>query len=433
MKSGMTHEKLDIVVVGGGIAGLSAAISIALNGHNAIVLEAAKEVKEVGAGIQISSNSTKILKRWGIWDTLELKANIPLFTDFRHYQTNEIYSVADHTLMAELYGGPFGNFHRATLHQLLLKKALSLGVVVQADSRVHSINFDEPSVTLENQIVVKGDLIVGADGYKSKCSEYFRGTHDKPKFSGDMAYRIIVDFEDVSQDALLEDIANDNCIHYWMGPGTHFVSYACDNNRYYNVVILTKCDQEPNFGMSSTEADLREMCTKFKDWHPLLQQMLTKVKATSTWQLWMRDTSSEWSHANGKFTLAGDAAHVTVPYIGQGAGMGIEDGCVIGEALGRIKAKKDLASAVQAYDKVRIERCARIVQMSRDMGVIMHLQDGPAAESRNELMKLPFPLKGDPNLWRDPSNAEWLYGFDAFKATEEAFQGNVNGVETFEN
>lgn len=162
----------------------------------------------------------------------------------------------------------------------------------------------------------------------------------------------------------------------------------------------------------------------------MLRRMLSKVKSTSTWQLWMRDTASQWSHPNGKFTLAGDAAHVTVPYIGQGAGMGIEDGCVIGEAIGKIKSKKDLKLAIQVYDQVRIKRCAKIVQMSRDMGTIMHLQDGPAAKSRNEIMKLPFPLKGDPNLWRDPINAEWLYGFDAFEATEEAFNSISHKKET---
>ncbi|CUM64857.1 uncharacterized protein PRCAT00002472001 [Priceomyces carsonii] len=418
----MTQDKLNIIIVGGGIAGLSAAISTLINGHNAIVLEASKKINEIGAGIQVSSNSTKILKRWGVWEYLKEEANIPLYTDLRDYKTNEVFSVADHTAMSKMYGGPFGNFHRATLHRCLLKKAKDLGVTFLTDARVEGINFDKPSVTLQNGKEIRGDLIVGADGYRSKCMELFRGSEDKPQFSGDMAYRILLDIDDVKDDPILKTIVTDNNIHYWMGPDSHIVSYACDNNKYFNVVILTTCDIEPDMKCSSVHADIKAVQEKFQNWNPIVRSILEKTKEASKWPLWMREGISKWSHENGKFTMLGDSVHVTVPYIGQGAGMGIEDGCVFGESIGKIHSKNDLMFALAVYNDVRIKRCSNIVKMSRDMGIIMHLKDGPAAASRNELMKMAPPLKGDLNLWRDPINAKWLFGFDAFEATKMAFK-----------
>lgn len=225
-----SDKALDIIIIGAGLGGLSAAISCALGGHHVTVLEGARQLAEIGAGLQITPNASRLFQQWGIDQILEPKAAEPTLLAVHRYSDGKILALQENfdQKIRKRYGAPFLDLHRVDLQRALAQRAQDLNVTLKLGSRVKQVDFDNSSLELEDGTQYTADLLVGADGLWSRCREGFlkqSGKTDKPLPTGDLAYRIVLNLEDL-QDPELRDLVSKPQCHFWIGPGAHVVAYS---------------------------------------------------------------------------------------------------------------------------------------------------------------------------------------------------------------
>jgi salicylate hydroxylase len=214
-----------IIVVGAGLGGIGAAISLLLAGHDVQIFEAANEIGEVGAGIQVLPNSSRVLQSWGMKEALDKYSTKPSRVNMLHWK-GEIISHMDFEASASQYPGTFyWYFHRANLHRCLLDRAVELGATVKTKARVLNVepSFDgrDATVTLENKETYTVDLVIGADGINSHLREIMLGDEDPPILTGDLAYRLLLSTKDMLKDPELASFVTDPQVNYWLGPDAH--------------------------------------------------------------------------------------------------------------------------------------------------------------------------------------------------------------------
>ncbi|EXJ85513.1 hypothetical protein A1O1_05877 [Capronia coronata CBS 617.96] len=431
----MAKVQLNVGIIGAGLGGLAAAIGIARAGHKVTILEQAPQLGEVGAGIQIPPNSTRILARWGLLPALEKVSVRPNNFIIRSYHDGKILSTQPLIpYCEERYGHPYLHIHRADYHRILVDEAFRLGVTIQLDSFVTAIDFERPAVHIRNRAEpFLADLIIGADGLKSICREALLGRPDPPHLTGDLAYRITVPADKMRVHPLLAELVAVPNINYWMGPDMHVVCYLLKGGNLYNIVIISP-DNLPEM-VNQQKADLKEMNDLFVNWDPQLQALLSLCTDTSKWRLQNSREMISWSHPSGRFTLLGDACHATLPYLAQGAAQAVEDGAVLGHLFEKIEHAHQLPDLLTIYEAVRKPRTTRVVQGSSHLGQkIFHLHDGPRQMERDrQLVEFqPDPFEGYQNRWRDPVFQPFLFGYDAQQVVEDAWavyqQGKFPGT-----
>lgn len=385
----MGDEKLDIVVVGAGLAGLAASISCALANHRVHVLESAKELAEIGAGLQITPNSSRLLRGWGMADEIEKVAAEPTLLAVHRYSDGKILAEekAFNEQMRRKYGAPFIDMHRVDLQKILYNKAISLGVTVELGCRVSSIGRTPsrgPEVVLESGRKIQSDLVVGADGLWSKCRECLLGKTDKPLPTGDLAYRIVIvlELDKINDPELKEWIANPQ-VHFWIGPYAHAVAYSLRAGTMYNIVLL--CPDDLPSGTSRTKGSVSEMKSLFSNWDPILTRFLDQVDQVDKWKLMHREEVESWTNPEKDFVLIGDSCHPMLPYLAQGANSSIEDGGVLGRLLSYVKSREQLPWAIRLYESLRKSRSEMIVRETFRQRDAFHMPDGEAQRERDEL------------------------------------------------
>ena len=286
-----THSKspvaLDIIVVGAGLSGLSAAISCALSGHNVTVFESAQELLEIGAGLQVTPNSSRLLQQWGLPDKLWKSAAEPTHLAVHRYSGEILAMEADFDKkMRAKYGAPFIDLHRVDLQLALYDRARDLGVGFRLGQRVDWIDFDAAEITTQSGVRARADLVVAADGLWSRCRDCFLGgLADRPKMTGDLAYRVVLDLDQITDPDLREWVSKPS-VHFWIGPGSHAVGYSLRAGRVYNLVLLVPDDLP--VGVSRQPGSVEEMRELFKDWDPILNRFLDLVKTVNKWKLMHR-------------------------------------------------------------------------------------------------------------------------------------------------
>ncbi|KAK5089066.1 hypothetical protein LTR05_003290 [Lithohypha guttulata] len=426
----MANTECHIGIIGAGLGGLAAAIGIARSGHKVTIIEQAPVLGEVGAGIQIPPNSSRILKEWGILKEIEDLSVRPQNCILRRYRDGKKLSNLNLVpLVEEQYQHPYLHIHRADYHRVLVEEAERLGVKIQLDSIVEKIDFNKPKVYIKNKPDFEADLLIGADGLKSVCREALLGRADPPYLTGDLAYRITVSAEDMRKDPILKELAEQPNINIWMGPDAHAVCYLLKGGGLYNIVLICP-DNLPEL-VSQAKADLKEMHDFFEHWDPQLRQLLRLCKETSKWRVQNSREMSSWSHPSGKFVLMGDACHATQPYLAQGAAMAVEDGAVLGALLERIKGKHQIPDLLVVYETIRKPRTTKVVQGSNHFGrTVFHLKDGARQQERDRqlLEHNDKPFEGYPNRWADPVFQEFLFGYNAFTEAEKAWQKYEEGT-----
>ncbi|ROW06809.1 hypothetical protein VMCG_04122 [Cytospora schulzeri] len=353
--------KLDVVVVGAGISGLATAISTALSGHNVTVFESAKELLEIGAGIQITPNSTRILQRWALPDHLWHAAAEPASLSVHRY-TGELLAHEENfdKNIRRKYQAPFLDMHRVDLQLSLYERAKQLGVQFRLGEKADSIDVDAAELTTASGHKATADIIVAADGLWSKTAAFFRGRKSSPLPTGDLAYRLVLNLEDVADDPELSAWVSNPTLHFWIGPGTHVVGYSMRKGKIFNLVLL--CPDDLPEGVSRQPGDLQEMKALFTDWDPILMRFLEKVDKVDKWRLMHREELPSWINDQSNFVFVGDACHPMLPYLAQGANSAIEDGAVLGLLLGHVKSKDQVPKALSMYEKLRKARGEAVVK-----------------------------------------------------------------------
>ena len=395
---------LPVLVAGGGIGGLAAALALTRQGFKVRVLEQAPEIGEIGAGIQLGPNAFHAFDALGVGDKARSRA---VYTDFMvmHDAVDEyqVGQIPTGEAFIKRFGNPYAVIHRADVHLSLLEGALETDrVEFVTSTRVISIDQDKQGVTVTDQRGEqhRGLALIGADGVKSVVREQFVG--DPARVTGHVVYRAVVERKDFPKDLQW------NAASIWVGPNCHLVHYPLRGGEQYNVVVTFHSRQQEEWGV--TEGNKEEVQSYFQGICAKARQLIDLPKSWKRWATADREPIGQWSF--GKVTLLGDAAHPTTQYLAQGACMALEDAVTLGEAL---KAhNNDVVGAFDLYQKARVARTARIVLSAREMGRIYHAK-GVERLVRND-------------LWRGRSAErfydamEWLYGWNVGNCLDAAQQ-----------
>ncbi|KAI0843902.1 putative monooxygenase [Daldinia vernicosa] len=416
--------QLHLVVVGAGLAGLAAAISTRLEGHRVTVLEKTTRLEEVGAGLQVTPNASRLFHHWGVFDELSSKAAVPSYLAVRRYDGTRILARDDHyqEKILERYGAPFWDLHRADLQEALVRRARSLGVDILLGFDVQHVDFQRAAVVAQDGQKVQGDLVLGADGLWSRTRSFLLQQQLTPKPTGDLAYRIILNLEDINDPELRELVSNPS-VNFWIGPESHVVGYSLRQGRMYNLVLLRPDDLPEH--VSRSAADVDEMRKLFEPWDPILNKLLACVNKVDKWRLMHISPLDTWVNNEASFLLAGDACHPMLPYLAQGANSSLEDGAVLGRLLKYVTSRDKLAPALGLYQQLRKIRGEAIAKEALGQRDSFHLPDGPSQEQRDAIFlenvdKEPPPHF--PSRWTCPTVQPWLYSYDAVAEADKAYE-----------
>ncbi|MFM0200747.1 FAD-dependent monooxygenase [Paraburkholderia fungorum] len=347
---------MKIVIAGAGIGGLTAAAALLKKGFDVTVLEQAQALKEIGAGVQLSPNATRVLYQIGAGNTLEGLACEPPGKCVRLWNTGQTWRLFDLGAQSrETYGYPYFTLHRADLHQVLADVVRALKPqAIRLNQKVESFEQvgDIVKVQTVSGEVYECDLLIGADGVHSRVRRGLFGP-DEPVFSGVMAWRGVIDAA-----ALPEHLRSPHGTN-WVGPGAHVIHYPLRDNKLINFVgAIERTGWEVESW--SERGTLEECLNDFEGWHEDVRALISAIDIPYKWALMVREPMPRWSSKG--VTLLGDACHPTLPFLAQGAGMAIEDGYLIARCLERYAG--DLPRALERYEALRLDRTARVVRGS---------------------------------------------------------------------
>lgn len=389
------------MIAGAGIGGLTAALALLKRNIDVEVYEQAPALKEVGAGLQLSANGTRVFYELGVGEALKELSCEAAGKEIRLWSSGETWKLFDLGKgSVERYGYPYLTVYRPDLLDVLAAAvrrekpdAIRLGLKATEFSQ------DEAGVTLEfeNAKTASGDALVGADGVHSTIRQALFG-QDQPQFTGVIAWRGIVPMERLPKHMARRVGVN------WVGPGGHVVHYPLRAGRVMNFVgALERADWQVESW--SARGTTEELAADFKDWHEDVQALIRNIPVPCKWALMVRPPMARWTA--GRVTLLGDACHSMVPFLAQGAVMAIEDGYILARAL---TMSGDPAANLLRYENARRERTRRAVEGSADnIGRFHNRALADPAQAREHLER----------EWAGQNVAsryEWLFRYDATRA-----------------
>ncbi len=390
-----SNERKQVLIAGGGIGGLAAALACARQGVAVQLLERAAQLSELGAGIQIGPNVTRILQTWGLQDAVARVAAFPQRLQARDAQTGQVLGSLRLGERAQtLYGAPYATIHRADLHALLWDAAQAAGVQITLGQTIAGWSESTEGVVAQSASGQswQADALVGADGVWSTVRQQLLA--DPPaRFTGHLAFRALVLQADLPSALRSDEVT------VWMGSRLHVVHYPVQAGRALNVVAIVHGEKPANpRGWDHTgyaDALMQAMGAVGTD----LRQRLETIPAWHLWALHDRAPVSAASQmAQGRLALLGDAAHPMRPYLAQGAGMAIEDAQVLAQCLAQ--GVGSVVQRLQAYADQRWARNAQVQARAIRNGQIFHAQ-GLVAMGRNLSMRL---------MGERLMDVPWLYG-----------------------
>ena len=380
-----------ILIVGAGIGGLTATALLEQAGFDVYTIERAPRFGEVGAGVQLGPNATRVLIRLGLEEEIRDLGVAPSHVSWLRWQDGNTLATMSMAEMESTFGTPYLTMYRPDLIDVLSSRVstaeVRLGVAVSAVTEAAG----RPAVELGDGTVEAGDLVVGADGIHSRVRAQTVGDA-APRFSGMSAYRARI-----ARDAL----GFDDVVRNWMGPDRHLVAYPVGAGSAYLNIVAVVPEQEPTAESWTMPGSADELRSQFDGWCDNVQRIVGAVRdPVYRWALYDRDPLPRWSTATT--TLLGDACHPMLPFFAQGAAQAIGDAAALTQALSA--APDDLSSALKRYEHARLDHTARIQRLSWDNNVFYHLPDGPEQRERDAF------LSGSSAI----DTFSWLYGNDPF-------------------
>ncbi|MFI8192409.1 FAD-dependent monooxygenase [Streptomyces sp. NPDC085946] len=362
------------IVVGAGIGGLTAAVSLRRAGYEVTLVEQAPRFTETGAGIQLAPNATRVLRALGLLDAVADRSTRPPYMSFRTWSDGtEICRYALGRAAEDAFGAPYLQLHRADLHRVLTA-AVPPGSV-RLGTEVVGVDQDDRSarVTTAGGEHLRADLVVAADGVRSTVRRRLFGA-DEAVYSGSAAYRALLPAAEVA-DLDLPAYAG------WLGPGRHVVHYWVSRGALLNVVAVFRAPAARESWTARAEPG--EQLREFDGWDPRVLALLERAGRVWRYGIHTRVPLARWNV--GRVTLLGDSAHAMVPFQAQGAAQAIVDAAVLGDALAGA-APAEVPEALDRYVRRRRATATSVQAGSVRAGEDYHLPDGPEARARDARM-----------------------------------------------
>ncbi len=387
----------DIIIVGAGIGGLAAAATLLRRGHRVRVYEQASALGEIGAGIQISANASRVLHALGLAERLRSVAVTPQAFHYRLYSTGELLQELPLGERHErAYGATYYHLHRADLHGILAAEVQALApsaITLNAAATRFVESRDAVTVHFADGTTASGELLIGADGIKSAIRGQVLGP-TRAEFTGYVSWRALLPSARLPPDFMPRVCTN------WSGPDAHVIVYYVRRGELVNFVGLVE-DAEWRDESWTVKAPWERLKADFAAWHPKVQLLIDRLDKDQCyrWAMYNRPPVTGWS--TERATLLGDAAHPTLPFMAQGAAMAIEDGAILARAL---EATRSVATALDLYQLTRYARTTRVQVGSDELGKLYHLRTEDAlkhAFAHRDLTK---------------ERGEWLYSYDPLTA-----------------
>lgn len=390
-----------VAVVGAGVGGLTLAIALQQRGVPVQVFEQARDLSEVGAGVALSGNSTRLLRRLGVGEELAAVSDEPSNLVIRHWKSGRI--IASHPMAQsyrDAFGAPFWTLHRVDLQRVLSRRvdldAIELGRRCTGVQQAA----DSMTLTFEDDSEAHADLVVGADGVRSEVRRVVLMAR-APVFSGMVGYRGLVPVE------RLPSLPDRSPLQFWAGPRGHLLHYSIRGGEVINFLAVVR-QREWRAEAWMEDCPVQDALAPYEGWHPAVLEMVGAVDRPTRWALFDHQPLDRWSV--GRVVLLGDAAHAMLPHQGQGANQTIEDAVVLSDCVARASAD-DVASALDRYEAQRRMRTTQVQRYSRVTADCLHLPAGRAADMR------------DAGLGTLPADLAWIHGFDV-----QASTGRLDGA-----
>ncbi len=384
-------DRVPLLIVGGGIGGLAAALALSKRGKHVHVLERAADFGEIGAGLQLAPNATRVLDRLGVLDEIKRHAVFPsrlVWMDA--LKQTKITEVDLGEAFLARYGHPYLVMHRSDLLQVLLDACRASNLItLEANRDVVQVDplGDHARVRCADNSTYEAEILIGADGLRSRVRSLI--CDDQPVCAEYVAYRGTLPMSEMSTHAGLDNVV------MWVGPDMHFVQYPVRRGEVYNQVAVFRSSRyKPD---SDNWGTVEEFDAHFKQTCDYVQNCAKLMWRDRRWPMYDREPILNWTRE--RIALLGDAAHPMLQYIAQGACQAIEDAACLADTLSG--GTGDVVSLLTAYQDKRALHTARVQITARAMGRFFH-QAGVAAEVRNAMMVRRSPT--------DYSTLDWLYG-----------------------
>jgi salicylate hydroxylase len=395
-----------VIIVGAGISGLTCALALQQRGLRPKVFEQAPLLRELGAGLQLSPNAMSVMTELGLQQALLEKGSLPKGIRSINWRSgNETTRVP----FAELdFHSPYVHIHRADLQQVLLDAVRANDPdSVLTGQHVEAVVTEQSGMSLliRHGDSVSADWVIGADGIRSRCRDYVVCDNAAPRFTGNVAWRGLL-----RTDSLPEGLRPPRWANIWMGPGGHVVMYYLRGGELINFVAVREQSDWLEESWNAP-ASLRDLLHDFADWDPTLFQLLSHAdpKSCFRWALFDRDPIDQWYR--DRLILIGDAAHPMLPFLAQGAAMGIEDSWVLSELIAT--GNGDIGAQFQA---LREQRCSRVQQLARDNMRLFHHHNAVLRTGRDLVARGLSAI--NPSL--AAKRVAWIYDWRATTASAAA-------------
>lgn len=415
---------MQVIVVGAGIGGLSAALSLSRAGHKVTILESASALAEIGAGVQLTPNASKYFWKWGLGSDILENSVLPGSFNVRRDKDGQLLGQVPFKDFEKRYGGPYIVIHRADIHRILYKHAVKAGAELRLNSRVMKYDFEGGSVQLADGEELYADLVVAVDGINSFARKSFLNeTGDGIEKTGWAAYRTTAPVDAIKANLNTSHIVAEHNCNCWVGDEKLVMTYMVKNSRILNIV-LSHLDNVDT-GNWTSEQYQAEIARLYGDWDPSLNALLSMTSPeVQNWPVYQVKTLPRWTSESGKFLLMGDAAHAMAFFLSMGVSMAVEDAEALAECISlREKTNSTLEHAMNVFERVRKSRAEAIRDASLHAGNILQLPKGPEQEIRDAALKddglsAGFVEGDDFFLTRtsygiaDGKIRDWCYGYD---------------------
>lgn len=388
----MSASGISVAVVGAGIAGLTVAAALTNAGVRCRVYERAPRLGEVGAGIQLSPNATRLLHRLGAAAGLRAVAVRPEAIEMHRWDSGTLLmrTVLGQTC-DDRYDAPYYCLHRADLHQLLV--ALLPEGVIRLGAQCAEVTDagDAAEIRFADGSVACSDVVIGADGIHSVVRQVL--VRDEPRFSGQAVYRGLIPAD------RLPRLLDEPKVLLWLGPGQHCVCYPVSSGRSISFVATTPAGSWRSESWTE-EGEVADVLEAYQGWHGEVQSLLRAATSVTRWALHDRAPIGRWS--GRRITIVGDAAHPMLPFGAQGANQAIEDAVTLAACLRDVTAS-GVAQALWRYEELRRPRTEYVQRTIAENARNHHFADGEQQRARDRSMSQNWGLAGQ----------DWLFGYEA--------------------